>query len=74
MLRITLRSANRRMSRSLLVSAPALKTGWLKRLVVAVVTARPVSASPFLNRSMIASRVASSLPNGITSSSWKLTP
>ena len=74
MLRITLRSANRRMSRLLLVNAPALNTGWLNRFVVAVVTASPVSARPFLKRSMIASRVASSLPNGMTSSSWKLTP
>ena len=41
MLRITLRSAKRRMSRLLLVNAPALKTGWLNRLVVAVVTDEP---------------------------------
>ena len=74
MLRITLRIANRRTSRSLLVKPPSLNTGWVNRLVVAVVTARPVSARPFLKRSMIASRVASSLPNGIRSSSWKLTP
>jgi hypothetical protein len=74
MLRITLRIANRRMSRSLLVKPPDLKTGWVKRLVVAVVTTRPVSARPLRNRWMMASRVASSLPKGITSSSWKLTP
>ena len=74
MLRITLRIAKRRMSRLLLVNPPALKTGWLNRLVVAVVTTRPVSARPCLKRAMILSRVASSLPNGITSSSWKFTP
>jgi hypothetical protein len=51
-----------------------LNTGWLNRLVVAVVTARPVSARPFFQRSMIASRSASLEPNGIRSSSWKLTP
>jgi hypothetical protein len=62
------------MSRLLLLKAPALKIGCEKRLVVAVVTTRPVSARPFLNRSMILSRVASSLPNGMTSSSWKFTP
>ena len=35
------------------VKPPSLKTGWVNRLVVAVVTARPVSARPFLKRSMI---------------------
>ena len=74
MLRITLRIANRRTSRSLLVKPPSLKTGCVNRLVVAVVTTSPVSASPFLKRSMMPARVSSSLPNGIRSSSWKFTP
>ncbi len=38
MLRITLRSAKRRTSRTLEVNAPSLKTGWVNRFVVAVVT------------------------------------
>ena len=74
MLRITLRNANRRMSRSLLVSPPSLKTGWLNRLVVTIGTVRPVSAKAFWNRLIRLSRVLVSLPNGIRSSSWKVTP
>ncbi len=74
MLRITLRSANRRTARSLEVNPPSLKTGWVNRFVVAVVTTSPVSASPVRNRSRMASRAASSEPNGIRSSSWKFTP
>src|SRR5215469_9646646 len=44
-LRMTLASANRRTSRSLAVNAPSLNIGCENRLVVAVVTTRPVSAS-----------------------------
>src|SRR4051812_39212012 len=73
-LRITLRSANRRTPRSLAVKPPSLKTGWVNRLVVAMGTTRPVSSSALRNRVTIRSRSSSSLPNGIRSSSWKVTP
>ena len=56
------------------MNAPSLNTGWENRLVVAVVTTRPVSASALRNRSRILWRSASSLPKGTTSLSWKLMP
>ena len=71
---MTLRSAKRRTSRSLLVKAPSLNTGWVNRLVVAIGTFIPVAASAFLKRSTCLRRALSSLPNGIRSSSWKVTP
>ena len=74
MLRITFFSANRRTSRLLEVKPPSLNTGWVNRLVVAVVTTRPVSARDFFSPSRIFSRSASPVPNGTTSSSWKLMP
>ena len=75
MLRITLRSAYRRTSRSLLVNPPSLNTGWVNRFVVTIGTTRPVSSSASRKRSMrCVARAASSLPNGIRSSSWKVTP
>src|SRR3954449_3497216 len=70
MLRSTLAIAYRRTVRSLAVSPPSLNTGAPNRFVVAISTPRPVSASAFLNRSRVASRVASS---GTRSSSWKVT-
>jgi len=69
MLRITLRSANRRTARLLLVNPPSLNTGWVNRFVVIIGTTRPVSFSAAVNRSMWRPRAASSLPNGIRSSS-----
>src|SRR3954464_15336264 len=68
MLRSTLARAYRRTSRSLAVRPPSLNTGCPKRLVVAISTASPVSASALVNRSRVAWRVASS---GTRSSSWK---
>ena len=62
------------MSLSLDVNAPSLKTGWVNKFVVAIGTFMPVSASAFLKRSMCPRRAVSSLPNGIRSSSWKVTP
>ena len=62
------------MSRSLLVNAPSLNTGWVKMFVVAIGTFMPVSASASLNRAMCLSRSSLSAPNGIRSSSWKVTP
>src|SRR3954469_20063579 len=70
MLRSTLAIAYRRTVRSLAVSPPSLNTGAPNRFVVAISTPRPVSASAFLKRSRVASRVASS---GTRSSSWKVT-
>ena len=49
---------------------PSLKTGWLKRLVVTISTARPVSDRAFSKRASVASRSPSS---GSRSSSWKVT-
>src|SRR5690606_14026400 len=71
---MTLRIANRRTPRSLLVNAPSLKTGWVNRLVVIIGTTIPVSSSAALNRAMIRSRSAASVPKGIRSSSWNVTP
>ena len=71
---MTLRSAKRRTSRSLAVKAPSLNTGWVNRLVVAIGTFRPVSSSALRNRVMCSARAASSDPNGMRSSSWKVTP
>jgi hypothetical protein len=62
------------MSRSLLVRPPSLNTGWVNRLVVAIGTARPVSSRAARNRLMCCSRAVSSLPKGMRSSSWKVTP
>ena len=70
----TLRSANRRTERSLLVKPPSLNTGWVNRFVVIIGICRPVSASASLNRAMIFSRSESDEPNGIRSSSWKVRP
>jgi hypothetical protein len=74
MLRMTLRMANRRTSRSLAVRPPSLNTGWVNRLVVTIGTTSPVSSSAVRNRLIAASRAAVSLPKGMTSSSWKVTP
>ena len=71
---MVLRSAKRRTSRSLAVKAPSLKTGWVKRLVVAIGTGMPVASSACRKRLMWASRSASVDPKGIRSSSWKVTP
>ena len=73
-LRIVLASANRRMSRSAAVNAPSLKIGWPNRLVVAVVTTTPVSASARRKSPIFRSRSASDDSNGNTSLSWKFTP
>ena len=62
------------MSRSFEVRAPSLKTGWLKRFVVAIGTFMPVSSKAFLKRWIWPFLEASSLPKGIKSSSWKVTP
>src|SRR3954447_19969800 len=74
MLRITLRRAYRRTVRSLLVKPPSLNTGWVNRFVVTIGTFRPVSASAALNVSIRLDRSASLDPNGIRSSSWKVSP
>ena len=72
---MTLRSAYRRTSRSLLVKAPSLNTGWVNRFVVIIGTIRPVSARAVLERARSClSRSSSSEPNGMRSSSWKVTP
>ncbi len=74
-LRSTLRSAYRRTSRSLLVKPPSLNTGWVNRLVVTIGTTRPVSSRALRNRVDVRrAGSASSAPNGIRSSSWKVTP
>jgi hypothetical protein len=57
----------------LLVKPPSLNTGWVNRLVVAIGTIMPVSSRAFLKRDD-ASRVGASEPNGMRSSSWKVTP
>ena len=74
MLRIVLASANRRTSRSFAVNAPSLKTGWLNRFVVAVVTTRPVSARACLKSVIRLPRSVSLASKSNTSLSWKLTP
>ena len=74
MLRSTFCSANRRTARSLAVNAPSLKMGCPNRFVVAIDTTRPLVSSASRNRPISLSRTVSSLPNGIRSSSWKLTP
>ena len=71
---MTLRSAKRRTERSLLVSPPSLKTGWLNRFVVTIGTTSPVCSSAERKRPIRRSRSASSLPNGIRSSSWNVMP
>src|SRR6516165_7535149 len=73
-LRMTLARANRRTSRSLAVNAPSLNIGWENRLVVAVVTTRPVSASARLKSAIRASRSPGLAAKSNTSLSWKLTP
>ena len=70
-LRITLRRAYRRMSRSLEVNAPSLNTGWVNRLVVAIGTIMPVSSSALRNAATARSRSGSTASR---SSSWKVTP
>ncbi len=72
-LRSTLRRPYRRTRRSLEVNAPSLKIGWVNVLVVTISTSMPVSASASVKRARIRSRSASLLPNGTTSSSWKVT-
>jgi hypothetical protein len=67
-----LATAKRRTARSFEVNAPSLKIGWLKRLVVIISTPTPVSPSASRRRVSSLSRVASSLPNGTTSSSWNV--
>ncbi len=74
MFRMTLRRAYRRTSRSLAVSAPSLNTGWVNRLVVTIGTTSPVSSSAARNRFTCSSRSPAPDPNGIRSSSWKVTP
>jgi hypothetical protein len=51
-----------------------LNTGWVNRFVVTIGTTSPVSSSAARKRLIRSSRFAVSLPNGITSSSWKVTP
>ncbi len=74
MLRIVLRSAYRRTSRSFAVNAPSLNTGCVNRLVVAIGTFMPVASNACRNRLTCASRSVSLDPNGIRSSSWNVTP
>ena len=62
------------MSRSLAVNAPSLNTGWVNRFVVAIGTTNPVAESALRNASIRLDRSESFEPNGIRSSSWKLTP
>jgi len=69
-----LASANRLISRSLAVKAPSLNTGWPNRLVVAVVTTRPVWSSALRNAPIRSSRPASVASKAKTSLSWKFTP
>ena len=71
---MVLRSAKRRTLRSLAVKAPSLNTGWVKRLVVTIGTARPVSSRAARRRLRLVSRSWSSASNGITSSSWNVMP
>jgi len=71
---MTLARANRRTSRSLAVNAPSLNIGCENRLVVAVVTTRPVSASACRKSAILASRSAVLASKSNTSLSWKLTP
>ena len=71
---MTLRSANRRTERSLLVNAPSLNTGWKNRFVVTIGTTSPVSSSAARKRLISRSRSPFSAPKGTRSSSWKLTP
>ena len=71
---MTLASANRRTSRLLAVNAPSLNIAWLNRLVVAVVTTRPVSASAWRKSAIRLSRSAGLASKPNTSLSWKLTP
>ena len=71
---MTLASANRRTSRSLAVNAPSLNIGWPNRLVVAVVTTRPVSASALRNVADPLVPLLGVASNSNTSLSWKLTP
>ena len=73
-LRMTLARANRRTSRSLAVNAPSLNMGCENRLVVAVVTTRPVSASARVKSAIRASRSPGLASKSNTSLSWKLTP
>jgi len=74
MLRTTLRRAKRRTERSLLVNPPSLNTGCVNRFVVIIGTVRPVSDSASLKRLMCRSRSLPVAPNGMRSSSWKVTP
>ena len=71
---VALRSAKRRTAGSAAVSAPSRKTGWLKRLTVAIDTHMPAAETALAKLATIASRSAAGVPNGTRSSSWKLTP
>ncbi len=73
-LRSTLRRPKRRTDRSFAVKPPSLKTGWLKVLVVIISMVRPRSPAAVRKRSMMAERSSSAVPNGTTSSSWKVMP
>jgi hypothetical protein len=71
---IALPSAKRRTAGSAAVSAPSRQTGWLKRLTVAIETRMPAALSARSKLETMRSRSAAGVPNGIRSSSWKLTP
>jgi hypothetical protein len=60
--------------RSLAVNAPSLNIGCENKLVVAVVTTSPVSASARLKSPIRASRSPGLASKSNTSLSWKLTP
>ena len=72
--RIVFESAKARTRGSFEVKAPSLKIGCPKRLVVAIGTTSPVSASAALKSRTILSRSEALEPNGTRSSSCRLTP
>ncbi len=73
-LRMTLARAKRRTSRLLAVNAPSLNIGCENKLVVAVVTTRPVSSSARRKSAIFLSRSVSLASKSNTSLSWKFTP
>src|SRR4051795_6173364 len=73
-LRSTLRRANRRTERSLLVNPPSLNTGCVNRLVVIIGTVIPVSRSASCSREICLSRVPASGRKPKRSSSWNVRP
>ena len=56
------------------MNAPSRNIGWPNRLVVAVVTTRPVSASALRKAPIRSSRSAGVASKAKTSLSWKFTP